>query len=630
MHTVMARELPTGPIGATARPGGEIAASDDGAREGPGEATGSALANNPPDGGHCVPDSAGSSLAITRATCRLELRIGDVAGDRAAHKKHVRHRRTDTCGDECPVCRERRECTACLLRAQIKATQQAAAHAANLALRILYRVDADTCDRIWLAEQRDPKKSDWGAWSAPDALNVLNSALRTFGDGFDASSVVRQGQSGARYIYLYPIVRRIAPALPGGMASALVRMVESRWKTDRWDVLVRESKRLPGWTRDTFPVPLRAQDCRLRRSPEGWRFEFSLIAGRGQSWSVPIYCPSDDEWLAQLLVQLASNHVKFGEAELLPDRLHPDKWYSRIAYTRQVERATDDGPVVAVRPGMVALYSITVSTGEHWQYFGDDLEQHLRSVQARRRKLQHQYRVSGRLGHGRARTMSPTDQLRDAGARFVDSWIQTHARREANRIAALGPRCVVMPEFSGVRDSPPERLRVRDQRWVWERIQEWPAYRWQQAFISCLEEYGVRTLPEGPARQRARGAKQPEPGIDPRHACPECGSTEVEIDLTRHKRRLRCRECRHVEQLDLALTRSILRRGCERLGEKLDTGVARKMLDPATIGPDRGGGTEQHHPGAHGRKHKNGGARKTNCKRAKRKEFHNTPTHQDQ
>jgi ribosomal protein S27AE len=600
---------------ATARHEGEIAEEDAGAGNGPGEATPSALANNSPDGEHPATDDVGTSLgtlAITRATCRLELRIDDLATEPAIHKKHVKHRRTETCGDHCPVCQEREACPACRLGRQLKACQRSAATAANVALRILYRVDADTCDRIWLAEQRPPAKADWGAWYNSEALDVIDGALRTLGPGFDSDSVVRQGQKGTRYVYLYPVVRRIAPELPGGMASALVRMVESRWKTDRWDVLVRQSKSCPSWTQDTFPIPLRAQDCKLKLGADGYRFEFSLAAGRTERWSVPIYCPSDDERLSALLRQLVASNVKVGEAKLLPDRLRPGRWYVRIAYTRQVERAIGTGPVVAVRPGMVALISVVASSGELWQYFGDDLEHHLRMIQARRRSIQGSSKVSGRIGHGRPRTLAPTDALTDAHARWVDSWIQTRARRLAEWIRALHPRIVVMPEFSGVRDGQPERLKVRAQRWVWERIQEWPAYRFQQALISCLEEYGVRTLPEGPAHLKARNGRLAEDGIDARHSCPECGSTEVELSLSRHKRRLRCVACGHVEQLDLALTRSILRRACERLGDALPTGPARKVTTQPKMPAGRGGPTEAHYPGAHGRKSKNSTARKPN------------------
>jgi len=515
---------------ATARLRGEKAPADYGIA---GEATAGALTKN---GRKATTPPTGVSepvVSITRATTRIQIDVSRVCNDPAAH---IRSRGSEHCkggGDDGNT-----TCLACVLAKQLREVQWEARRAANAALRLLYRVDSGVVDRSILDRGRPPKGAEWSEIAVEHVRAAIGIELAPM-----VSDLVKQATSGKRYVYLYPFVRKISPEITAGMASAIARQVEQRWRQDRWDVLVRESKSPPHFT-DTYPMPVRAQDSSLAHlGGDEYELSFSLRSGRGQGWRIPI--KARDDHMRHVLRTLTSGNAKIGQLFLTPDRLRPGRWYARISYTKQVQAAPKQGVVLAVRPGMVALITAVTSTGRYWSFYGDDIEHHLDVIQAQRRRLQGTSKVSGRVGHGRNRTLQPTQRLRMGHERWVDTWIRTRMARLVEWALAEGVVKVFMPDFSGIRDTAPEKLKWG--KWVWDRIQEWPRYRIQQTLIGLFEEHGIQVVA----------------GIDPEHGCSQCGATgeSVSVDISRKKRRLVCKHCGYKQQLDLALVQMCLRRG---------------------------------------------------------------------
>lgn len=542
---------------------------------------------------------APGALSIVRATCRILLDVAVLAADR---REHIAKRCGGTEGG----------CKACQLQQELRGAQREAVRAANAAMRVHWRADADILDQALLATGAPPAKAaDWKRFAQIDPERLVRAVSPGLSRGetkLAAGELVKTSKADKTYLSTYRLVRVIAPDLPGGIASAISDSVQSKWQRERFASLVRCTKSPPHYT-GTMPLPLRAADCALTHCvDDDYEFTFAIRGGLGHRWTLPISArdgATKKRYLAKLLSELAGSNVKFGACQISEDRMRPGRWFVRIAYTRRVDAAVVGKNDCAIHLGIVNFMAALGSDGERFIIEGNDIRTHLAQIQARRRSYQRQIKYSNRTGRGREAALAASRKLAGAHERWVDTTIQRIARSIANWVKEHGYSRVYMPDFTRVRDSVPELLERSDSVYQW--LQEWPYYRMQQAIRSCLEEVGIgcnhecsgsRARPPTCSCIAERGSGVDD-GVLSRHACPACGETEALIeDLG--IRTFRCESCGHHGPLDVVLAELILARGRERRGDS-DSLIGE---NGSKLGPPKG---------------KNGGARKASRKYPKSK-----------
>jgi hypothetical protein len=373
-----------------------------------------------------VPVATGA-LSIVRATSRILIDVASLAADPREHKAR-------RCGGVDGGCR------ACQLQDELRAAQREAVVAANAAMRMHWRVDSDILDRSMLETGAPPlKAADWKRWAELDPERIVRAVAPGIGKGeakLAASELVKVSKKDNTYLATYRLVRVLAPNLPGGIASAISDAVQSKWTRERFDALVRGVRSPPHYTR-TMPLPLRAQDCSLVRSGgDDWvgdyEFTFSVRGGTGRRWTLPIQARDGGtrkRYLHTLLAELAGKNVKFGACQLTEDRTRPGRWYVRISYTRLVPAAITGVHDCAIHLGIVNFLVAVGSDGEQWTLEGNDIRTHLAQIQKRRRSYQRQVKYSNRTGRGRENALKAIRKLEGAHERWVDTTIQTLARK---------------------------------------------------------------------------------------------------------------------------------------------------------------------------------------------------------
>lgn len=339
----------------------------------------------------------------------------------------------------------------------------------------------------------------------------------------------------ASKLYSYPIMRAVAPRLSSHITATLQHNIDSNWRRWRFDVLIRQNRTAPHF-RIGQPVPIPKSSVTFRVEGERGYVTASMYSEKHdghRKFTLPIAARDDHQ--RAVLAHLASGEWRHGEVQIERDRLKPSKWYLKITYKRLVPRRTTE-ITAAINRGMKAfIVAVTSANDPPWIYDGDDIEAYLKQIQRRRKQYQYQVRASARVGHGRTRTIRPTEHLTGKAERWRKSRCQVIARRLANWLGDRGVSKVYLEDFSGIRDGLPEKL--EGGQYVWQRIQEWPYYQLGMRLTSCLEELGitVETIDASFHSQR----------------CPRCGHTCKENrDLKQWK--LRCVSCKWSRHLDIA------------------------------------------------------------------------------
>lgn len=519
---------------ATPRPEGEQAGGHTSTR---GEASPPALANKrealasrrsvPVTGG--LEEATQERWTVVRATGRIQVDLKHLADDPTAH---VRGR----CGGRPAGCR------ACTVLGEFREVQEECTRAINAVVRLLWRVDATTVDRCRIADGRAPKGKEWKV-----DPKVVEQALLEVAPGLTGMGALRE-KAKRGIVYSYPLVRAVAPAIASGIAANIARKADQRWQTDRYDVLVRQVKRPPHFTR-TLPIPVRRQELRVTRDEagSGYVVSFNLRPGRAADGKAQYFIPvrPRDAYQRELLAGLASGNLRTGELQLVEDKRRPGRWYMRIAFTRKVDRRVAAAPVaVGINRGIKAFVAACSTTGAEWIYDGQDIVAYLQQIKQRRVEYQRQVRASGRVGHGRQRTLRPIQPLQEKGERWRATRCQTIARRLANWCRDQGATIVYIEDFEGIRNGVPEDL--GGGYYAWKLIQEWPYYQLMTRLSSCLEEYGIETriVPAHWISQR----------------CAKCGHIdEASRDIQRWL--FTCTKCGHRKHLDVNAGGNVVQRG---------------------------------------------------------------------
>lgn len=415
--------------------------------------------------------------------------------------------------------------------------------AANALVRELDRRDGGALDAFVLEHGRTPL---WDPEVAKDQQEWQPPLL----GASDPDWLVNDGGGP---LNAYQLVRRHAPTLCGGIASAIARAVTKKWFNERWEIYVRQTRRVPSFKKGD-PIPVRAQEISFSQDAHGHCYASMLLYERGVAcarFRLPIDVRDERQkrlfgaFLAQSTgkVKPASNvgSIKFGAALIEQDRLRPWRWYLRVSYTQFVVPRTQ-GLVAAVTLGIRCFICSVLENGKIWIDDGRDIEAYLRQIQRRRKEYQYGTKASNRVGHGLKRTIRPIEKLTGKAERWRKTTNQTKARRLAMWLRDRGVSKVRMASFAGVRDTPPELLEGGER--VWRRVQEWPYHDLGTRLVACLEEYGIEVEGDLVPERLAK--------------CPVCGLID-QANIDRQAWKFVCQGCTYKKHLEVAQCEGLLK-----------------------------------------------------------------------
>lgn len=426
----------------------------------------------------------GEGSSITRASSRIKLDLPPVylsKEDKQARKVNPEFKR---------------------LSDLLYTTQRMCATTANVCTRDLWRRDSDVLD----ANGGRPPRP----WLMPKPGGLIAST------------------------YLYQVTGRVAPELPGAMRSVLSKRVADNWKKTRFDALVRQN-RSPAHYKDTIPIPLRAADVHIFLSDGNYKLNFALRSGAGQRLSVSLHVR--DSHQKTILDNIQSGEWRQGEVALMRDR--KNKWHARIAYKRLAQHTTGI-KAAAINRGLRWFLAAVADDGLTWRYPGADIIAYLKQIQARRRQYQNDVTASGRVGHGRKRTLRPIKRLEEKAYNWRRTKCQTIARRFVKWLVEHQIGLLYVEDFTGIRDGEPISSRIEQLK------QEWPFYDLESRIVSCCEENGIEV--------------QFVPAEYISQICPRCGHKDAGNKDLRHWL-LCCTKCDWKQHLDLAAAKNVLVRG---------------------------------------------------------------------
>lgn len=407
------------------------------------------------------------------------------------------------------------------VRGQLYETRREVVTGANAVARALCRLDIDELDRVLRREGRMPR----------NAKELPCPQLPSWG---------------------YQLIRQVAPLLGTNICNVTSKMASTRYRQERWEALVRQSRR-PSHFTETLPIEIHTQGIKLRREGQDdetprWWLDVALRTGHNCRTSLPLRVR--DKHQETILEECYAGRWKLGQPKIEQDKKRPGKWYVRLAYKRQVKQTTG-GQTMAVHRGIRCAIVAVTSTGERWMYDGNDIEAYLRQIERRRRQYQNDSKAAGRSGHGRKRILRPIAPLEKKAQNWRNTKNQTIARRLARWAQERGVTAYIIEDLSGIRQGAPERISGHN----YKRVQTWPFADLGMRLHSCLEEIGITDRTEVAAHYLSQ-------------RCPKCGDTSIHnVDL-RHWQH-RCEACGYRRHLDVSAGENVLARGmAKRAGDE--------------------------------------------------------------
>lgn len=465
---------------------------------------------------------------ITRSTCKMQIEHW-----RLAPKPHKR----DECGGE-------KSCPACRTGISLYRARRLVTLASNVAMRSLFRADADAIDAFVFANGRLPGKGE---------LEFVHA-------------------------YSYEAARKAAPTLLSGVASTISFDVDRTWKRWRFDTLILQDRAVPHYKKAPIPVP--ASVYQSLRKHEGldskgrretiYSIRFSLsskLDDDPHQFELPIV-PKDD-YQAQVLENLYAGVWRLGEASIEEDKRRPGRWFLRLSYRHIVAPVEPSERVAAINRGLGCFLAVMAYTGESWVYSGADIIAVLKQFQSRRKGYQKRWRVGGdgSHGHGTKRALRATERLQGKAHRWRMAKIKTLARRYGEWLSEREISTLYLEDFSGIRKGAFADLG----EYVGQLVQEFPYHMLAEALKSVCGELGIAVV-EVPcagskkAKEEAelRAGLEEEGGIA--ETCPSCGHIDPD-SMIFSTRTFKCTHCGFRRHLDVATAINVLVRGERRAGK---------------------------------------------------------------
>jgi IS605 OrfB family transposase len=394
-------------------------------------------------------------------------------------------------------------------------TQRASALIANTIARALQRADGDSLDAFVAEHGHLPRKG--ADWKIPDGN-------------------------------WYQLGRATAPELYAGGASTIARDVRRKWSQTRWDVFVRHGQK-PVFFRDTYPIPLRAQELTVRHvSGSVYSVSSPLESGTGHVLNLRV--EAKDALERTILSNICAGTWALGTSRIVRDR--KGHWHVQLVYKQIVTRSSAPR-YAALNRGIRNFLAAVDDYGEEWTVDGADIEAVLKQLGRRRRQLQAHAKTSGRAGRGRKRILKPLEVLRAKGDRWRDTRIKTIAARFVQWLSDRNVGTLFIEDLSAIRDG---ELATEGWKAIRNRIHSWPYDRLHQAIAHRCNTAGIAVVTVA-----AHYISQ---------TCASCGAVAPEhVDLARWQ--MRCGTCGAKHHLDLNAAMNVLARG---LGEQSGTAPA--------------------------------------------------------
>jgi hypothetical protein len=404
---------------------------------------------------------------ITRATTKFSIRLDALSENLNRARKKGQKRARSLAEDEA--------------REALIVASRYATTAQNVGMRLLYRADSDVLDAFMAEHGRLP---------------IPGEVIWPSAKAYRADSPV----------YVYRRMVMAVPELSSSIAATLSKKVVEKWASERVDTLVRQQRSAPHY-RLGGPLPIPAQVTQWTWDPSSKRamVDVTLFSTKKRKGvhrvTIPVEARDDRQAKELEMLALGDGNPAVGwrpgEVTIQRDRLRPQKWFLRCAYTR-VAVARKEGVAAAINLGMRCLLAFYVEGGPSDIYEARDIEAYLRGIQRRRRDRQNVYRWTdgSRRGHGRPRALQSIEVLAERAANYRKTRMQTLARRFARRLVEMGVNVLYVQKFDGIRDALPELLMASMPRsqWIWERIQEWPYSEMQARIVTCCQDEGIRCV----------------------------------------------------------------------------------------------------------------------------------------
>lgn len=335
----------------------------------------------------------------------------------------------------------------------------------------------------------------------------------------------------------YAIARDAAPELSTSAASVIARDVSRKWAQTRWEALILQTQR-PISYRDTYPIPLREAEMRLRLEQGRYIVDAPLFAGRNQRIEFVVIVK--DQLEREIFTKLLSREWVPGASRIVRDR--KNRWYIQLVYKRVIEKARTK-QAAAINRGIKQFLMAVDEAGETWSVDGADIEAVLNQLGRRRRQLQSHAKTSGRAGRGRKRILKPLETLAAKGDRWRDTRCKTIAARFVQWLQDRGVGVLFIEDLQGIREGD---LATEGGKVLRDRIHQWPYYRLQQDIQHRCSTAGIEVQVVS-----ARYITQ---------TCGACGEINAQnVDLKYWK--MKCVSCGHRADLDANAARNVLARG---------------------------------------------------------------------
>lgn len=318
-------------------------------------------------------------------------------------------------------------------------------------------------------------------------LGYLDDRRLAKGEKAEISVYLRVGQTLADYRawarqHKDAQVRRYADVDVGtGIQGAIAQIgadAYQKWRKGKGN------ERIPSFGKGQ-PIPVRAQESRLRKDPKGYVLECKLVSGAGAWHQFALAASSGRHH--EILRNLVEKEHEYTLGAIKLDYNERDKkWYGLISYSYPLPpRAKECDPdrVMALHRG-VHHFLVASSSAGNWKVVatGNKLMAFKRKMSARRRSMA-AIRMAelgrGAQGHGMARRMEGRSQVGDQEARFIKTFCQQTAAAVRELAKQWGCGRIVIGDYGGIDDAEERALR--------RFVPRFPLYQLKSAIGTALE-----------------------------------------------------------------------------------------------------------------------------------------------
>lgn len=282
-------------------------------------------------------------------------------------------------------------------------------------------------------------------------------------------------------------VRRFADVdVATGIQSAIAQIgadAFQKWRKGKGN------ERIPSFGKGQ-PIPVRAQESRLRKEPKGYVLECKLLTG-SSPWHQFALAASTGRHFETLRNLAEEKHGYMMAAIKLDYCERKKKWYALLSYSYPrppSARECDPDRVMTLHRG-VHNFLVAMSSAGHYNVVarGGKLMDMKRKLAARRRSMAAIPAVelgTGAKGRGTQRRYESREGLGDKEARFIKTFCQQTAAKVRLLAKQWGCGRIVIGDYGGTDDAEERALR--------RFVPRFPLYQLKSAIGNALDPLSIR------------------------------------------------------------------------------------------------------------------------------------------